>query len=92
MKSVAALDLRKRLGSILDAVSSRKEGVVIQRANKPLAVLISVEEYEEKVLGKDRGRKLRDVADRMEAWRQAHRKEAAAVDAVRAVRAGRTGR
>jgi len=57
MKTVTALDLRKRLGSLLNNVSKKGEQVIISRANKPLAVMISVEEYEEKVLKKDREKK-----------------------------------
>jgi PHD/YefM family antitoxin component YafN of YafNO toxin-antitoxin module len=59
---------------------------MISRANKPLAVLISVAEYEEKVLKSDRGRKLRDVVAGMEAWRLAHRGKTAGIDAAQAVR------
>jgi prevent-host-death family protein len=52
MKTVTTLDLRKTLGSILNAVSQKGEQVIISRANKPLAVLILVDKYEEKVLKK----------------------------------------
>lgn len=86
MKTIAALDLRKNLGSVLSAVATKREPVMISRANKPLAVLMSVAEYEEKVLKSDRGRKLRDVVERMEAWRRAHRGKTAGVDAAKAVR------
>ena len=57
MKTVTALDLRKKLGSFLNEVSKKGEQVMISRANKPLAVLISLAEYEEKVLNKNRERK-----------------------------------
>ena len=86
MKTIAALDLRKNLGSVLSAVASKREPVMISRANKPLAVLISIEEYEEKVGKSDRGHKLREVAMRMGAWRQTHRGETVGTDTVQAVR------
>jgi prevent-host-death family protein len=57
MKSITALDLRKKPGSILDAVAEKHEPVTITRANKPLAVIISADEYQDKVLKGDRGRK-----------------------------------
>lgn len=47
MKTLSALDLRKKLGEVLDTVAQSKERVMISRANKPLAVIISVDEYEE---------------------------------------------
>jgi len=86
MKSISALDLRKNLGSVLSAVATKGDPVMISRANKPLAVLISVAEYEDKVLKSDRGHKLRDVVERMETWRLAHRGETAGLDAAQAVR------
>lgn len=92
MKTIAALDLRKKLGSVLDGVATRHEKVLIARANKPLAVLMSVAEYQEKVLGNERGRKLREVASRMDEWRRAHRRETAGVDVAKAIRRARKGR
>ena len=55
MKTLSALDLRKRLGTILNEVSREKEPVIISRANKPSAVLISVDDFELKVLKKKSG-------------------------------------
>jgi prevent-host-death family protein len=43
MKRLTALDLRKRLGSILNEVHDRMERFIVSRANKPLALIISVE-------------------------------------------------
>lgn len=87
MKTMTALDLRKKLGSVLNDVSRRKEQVVISRANKPLAVIISVDEYEEKVLKKNREQKLRDISAKMEQWREKHKKKTIHIDAVKAIRA-----
>lgn len=92
MKTMTALDLRKKLGSVLDEVSKKKEQVIISRANRPLAVLISVGEYEDKILKKNRERKMQKIAAKMEAWRKKHLKHAIAVDAVKAVRETREGR
>jgi prevent-host-death family protein len=43
MRTVTAMELRKRLGEILDAASAG-ERILIERDHKPLAVLISPEE------------------------------------------------
>ena len=48
MKTVTALDLRRRLGSVLNAVAEKHEPVTITRANKPLAVIISADDYQER--------------------------------------------
>jgi prevent-host-death family protein len=92
MKILSALDLRKKLGAVLNEVSSQKEPVIISRANKPLAVLISVEDFELKVLKKDREDRLRAQSRRMDEWQARHRKETSRVDAVIAVREIREGR
>ena len=92
MRTVTAIELRKSLGSVLDDVAKKKERVVIERTNRPLAVLISVEEFEEKVLRKDRSIKLKAMSSKMDAWRKRHGKEASRVDVVKAVRSVREGR
>jgi prevent-host-death family protein len=92
MKTLTALDLRKKLGSVLDSVALKHEPVTITRANKPLAVIISAEEYQDKVLKGDRGKKLKELSTRMDAWKKEHRKETSAVDVVKAVREARERR
>ncbi len=92
MKTVTALDLRKKLGSVLNTVAEKHEPVTITRANKPLAVIISPDEYQDKVVKGDRGRKLRELAARMDAWKKEHRKETARLDVVKAVRDARDRR
>ncbi len=92
MKTVTALDLRKKLGSVLNSVAEKHEPVTITRANKPLAVIISPDEYRDKVEKGDRGRKLRELSARMDAWKKEHRKEARGIDVVKAVREGRERR
>ncbi|HEC99390.1 MAG TPA: type II toxin-antitoxin system Phd/YefM family antitoxin [Proteobacteria bacterium] len=92
MKTVTALDLRKKLGGILNDVSRKKEQVIISRANKPLAALISIDEYEEKILKKGREQKLKQILAKMDEWKKKHKKEIAHVDAVKAIREIREGR
>ena len=86
MKTLTALDLRKKLGTILNEVHDRKKRFIISRSNKPLAVILSVDEYEEKVLKKDRGRKLQAICEGMDAWKRKHAKETARMDATHAIR------
>jgi prevent-host-death family protein len=86
MKTLTTLDLRKKLGSVLNDVSKKGEQVIISRANKPLAVIISVEEYEEKVLKKNRERRLREVSAEMDKWKKRHLKETINIDIAKVVR------
>lgn len=92
MKTMTTLDLRKKLGGILNDVSKTKEQVIISRANKPLAVIISVDEYENKVLKKNREKKLQELAAKMDRLREEHREKAVSVDVVKAVRSTREGK
>lgn len=92
MIKITTMDLRRNLGQILDTVAEKNEQVIISRANRPLAVILSVAEFEEKVLRKHRKNKLRELAGDMDDWRERHRKETARVDVVQAVREIRDSR
>jgi prevent-host-death family protein len=92
MKTVTTLDLRKKLGSVLNSVAEGHEAVTITRANKPLAVIISADDYQDKVLKGDRGRKLKELSVKMDAWKKEHRKETSNIDGVKAIREAREGR
>jgi len=92
MKTVTALDMRKKLGSVLNEVSKKGEQVIISRANKPLAVLISLDEYEEKILKKNREGKLKEISAGMDRWKRRHLKETIDIDIVKVIREVREGR
>jgi prevent-host-death family protein len=92
MKTVTTLDLRKKLGSVLNSVAEGHEAVTITRANKPLAVIISAGEYHDKVLKGDRGRKLKELSLKMDAWKKEHRKETSRIDVVKSIREARARR
>jgi prevent-host-death family protein len=45
LKTITAMKLRKESGSLLDLVEYRNERFLVERAGKPKAVLISLQEY-----------------------------------------------
>lgn len=92
MQTLTTMDLRKNLGHILDMVAEKNEAVTISRANKPLAVILSIAEYEEKVQKKNRGQRLEALSGAMDAWRERNRKATTGVDVVQAVRESRDSR
>jgi len=92
MQTLTTMDLRKNLGHILDMVAETNESVTISRANKPLAVILSISEYEEKVQRKNRGQRLETLSGAMDAWRERNRAATARVDVVEAVRESRDAR
>jgi prevent-host-death family protein len=55
-RHVSAVDARKRLGEILESVYYRGDEVIIERAGKPMAVVIPAQQYER--LQRDRERVL----------------------------------
>lgn len=46
LQSINMLDLRKKIGEIIDQTLYRKERFLVKRKNKPVAVLIPLEDYE----------------------------------------------
>jgi len=92
MQILTTMDLRKNLGHILDMVAEKNESVTISRSNKPLAVILSVAEYEEKVQKKNRAQRLETLSVAMDAWRERNRNNTIGVDVVQAVREGRNSR
>ncbi len=89
MQTLTTMDLRKNLGHILDLVAENNEPVTISRANKPLAVILSIAEYEEKVQKKNRGQRLETLSGAMDAWRERNRTATKRVDVVKAIRESR---
>jgi len=92
MQILTTMELRKNLGHILDTIAKTNESVTIYRANKPMAVILSIAEYEEKVQKKNRGQRLEALSGAMDAWRERNRTATVRVDAVMAVRESRDAR
>lgn len=75
MRTVSAMDMRKRLGEILDAASAG-ERILIERDRRPLAYLVSVEDGQ-RLDGEREDRIAKNLAalDRLEALAERMRKE-----------------
>jgi antitoxin YefM len=46
-KEITAIDLRRKLGAILDQVANKRERFLVKRAGIPAAILLSVADYED---------------------------------------------
>ncbi len=93
MRTVTAMDMRKRLGEILDAASAG-ERILIERDHRPLAYLVSVEDGERLSQVSDDVRNRRLAAlDRLEAFgkemRSKYPPQPGELDAVASVRLDR---
>jgi prevent-host-death family protein len=68
MRTVTAMEMRKRLGEILDAASAG-ERILIERDHRPLAYLVSVEEGRRLVVTNEETRQRRlEALDRLEVF------------------------
>lgn len=89
MKTVNALTLRKKLGSVLDNVVRTRTPVTISRGNKPLVVIVPHEEYEHSTMSRQREKRLRLVAQRLTEWKRKHADKLKDIDPVQALRESR---
>ena len=90
MKTLSALDVRKRFGAVLDLVAEKRVPVTIVRGSRPLVVMLPADEYEARTAG--RASRLRLAVERMDAWKQDQARTLRGLDAVRLVRESRDRR
>ncbi len=86
MKTINALTFRKKFGSTLDDVHNKKRHIIISRANRPLAVIIPFEDYKELKEEKERERRLRLAASRIDQWRKKHIKQLKGINSAEIIR------
>jgi prevent-host-death family protein len=90
MKTMSALEVRKKFGSVLDLVSKKRIPVTICRANKPLAVLVPAQDYKARNSGRETH--LRLAADKIVEWKRLHAQKLKGVDAIKLLRESREAR
>ena len=87
MKTMSAMEVRKKFGSVLDIVSKKGIPVTISRANKPLAVLVPAQDY--KTRNAVRETRLRLASEKLFEWKQLHTQELKGVNVVKLLRESR---
>jgi prevent-host-death family protein len=92
MKTLNALSLRRKFGGVLDEICREKEPVVITRANKPLVVMVSYEEYEKLTQRSEEKKELRRVFHRIKEWSDEHEDTLNGLNAVQMIREIRQGK
>ena len=90
MKTMSALEARRKFGSILDLVAERRVPVAITRRARRLVVMVPAEEYEARRLGREA--RLRLAAAKIDAWKRRHARRLRGVKPARLVRASRDAR
>jgi prevent-host-death family protein len=86
MRSVNALDIRNRLGAILDDLERTGEPVIVNKGRRPRAVLISVEDFQKRFVDRQTEERLRELLDRVKAARAAGVGDADSVTVLRSLR------
>lgn len=90
MRTMTALEVRKKFGAVLDLVAKKRIPVAISRANKPLAVLVPAEDYGAGSSGRES--RLRLTVERIRDWQKHHGRKLKKIDAVKLVRESREPR
>ena len=61
MKKVNALELRQSLSKIIELLQRTGEPILLERGRKPAAVIISLEDFQTRFVGKAADEKRRDI-------------------------------
>lgn len=62
IREVSAMDFRQNLGGMLNLVNLKHEFLIICRANEPIAVLIDIDTFHQKVMGTSSSQSLREFS------------------------------
>lgn len=89
MSRISALNLRKKLGSVLDEVAEKKKAIIVTRSNKPLVAIIPYEEYEKR---EERAARLAKAAANMDTVRKKLKSKLSKADATPIIRKMREAR
>jgi prevent-host-death family protein len=68
--TITAIDLRKKLGEILDRVAEKGDHITITRGNKPLATLIPPDEHQEHCAARKRAKTVEEAIADIERWKR----------------------
>jgi prevent-host-death family protein len=86
MRTVSALEIRNRLGAVLDDLERTGEPVIISKGRRPRAVLISVEDFQKRFVDRQTEEQRRVVLERVRAARSARVTDVDSVTILRGLR------
>ena len=88
MKSVNALELRQSLGKVLRALERDGSPILVERARRPSAVLISLKDYNERFVDRAADEERRAIVRRIEQIHLRTPRGRTSLDILRALRSG----
>ncbi len=90
MKTVNALTIRNKLGSVLEELDKTREPILVSKGRKVRAVLISIEDFERRFVDKHAEEKRNQLIARIKALRAERLQSATSLEMLRAQRGYRT--
>jgi prevent-host-death family protein len=67
MKKTNALELRQNMGKVVKELLRTGEPILIEKSRKPVAVLITLEDYHRRFVDRDADEKRRELVERIRA-------------------------
>jgi len=86
MNMVSALDLRQSMGKVVRKLEAGGEPVILSRGNKPVAVLISLKDYQERFAAKAAQMQVRAVAQEIRSLARPAKEQVSTDDLLRELR------
>ncbi len=86
MRTVNALEIRNRLGAVLEELEKTGEPVIVSKGRKPRAVLISVEDFQKRFVDRQTEERRKELMNRVLAARAGRAGDADTLSILRALR------
>jgi PHD/YefM family antitoxin component YafN of YafNO toxin-antitoxin module len=88
MKRVNALELRKSLGKVVEELQATGEPILLERGRRPVGVIISLQDYEQRFVAKDAAEARDRAVARLQEMARASADGRPVAEVVRALRYG----
>ena len=88
MRSINALRLRHSLGEVLKLLQKSGAPILVQRGKQPIAVLISLKDYQERFVDREADERRRAAVTRLKSLRFTPPTGKTTLDLIRELRAG----
>ncbi|HXW60735.1 MAG TPA: type II toxin-antitoxin system Phd/YefM family antitoxin [Myxococcota bacterium] len=89
MEKANALQLRQHMGRIVQRLKDKGEPILIEKDRKPVAVLISLEDYQRRFVDIDADIKRRELIEEIKQAKIRLPKRVSSLDLIRSLREGR---
>jgi prevent-host-death family protein len=86
MRTVNALEIRNRLGAVLEELEKTGEPVIVSKGRRPRAVLISVEDFQRRFVDRQTEERRKELMDRVLAARAGSTAKADSLSVLRGLR------